>query len=51
MTKKQIIEELERIRDKNIDELTELNAKHDLLLQYIAELNVLIQTAMEDDNA
>ena len=51
MTKEEIIEELKRLREKKLDELTVLNAKHDVILQYIAELNVLIETAKENDNA
>ena len=51
MTKEKIIEALEMTRRKKLDELTVINAKHDAALQYIAELNVLIETAKENDNA
>lgn len=51
MTKENIIQEIERTRKKLLDELIVINAKHDAILQYIAELNVLIETAKENDNA
>lgn len=51
MNKEKIIEELEKTRRKLVDELTVLNAKHDAIIQYIAELNMLIDKAKENDNA
>ena len=48
MTKEEIIEALELTRRKKLDELTVLNAKHDAVLQYVAELNALIDTAKEE---
>ncbi len=50
MTEK-IIEVIEMTRKKLLDELIVLNAKHDAVLQFIAELNVLIETARENDDA
>lgn len=48
MTKEEIIEQLEITRRRKVDEITILNAKHDAILQYIAELNALIDTAKEE---
>lgn len=48
MTNEEIIEQLEITRKKLLEELTVLNAKHDVIIQIIAELHVLIATIREN---
>ena len=50
MTKEEIIKELEQLKNDKVNELANINAKHLVLTNFIAELNYVLQKA-RDDNA
>lgn len=51
MDKEQLIEELKILKKQRMEQLARLNITHDNLMQYIAELNHLIEEAeKESDN-
>lgn len=45
MTKEKLIEELKNLKQERLEDLQKLNAKHDALVEFIAELNYLINEA------
>lgn len=47
MTKEELIIQIEDLKNNLIEELAKCNAKHDLLITQIAELNSLIAKAKE----
>lgn len=49
MTKEEIIKELEEMKEERLNDLKKINVKHDMLVEYIAELNYIIQKAREDN--
>lgn len=51
MTKEEIIEELENLRFDLNNELTEINAKHELIRQQLCNINSILSRAKENDNA
>ena len=50
MSKEEIIKELEQLKNDKINELANINAKHLVLTNFIAELNHIINKA-RDENA
>ena len=51
MTKEEIITELEILRSDLKDELTEINAKHELIREQLYAINSLLSRAKENDIA
>ena len=49
MTKEEIIKELEEMKAERMNDLMNINTKHDMLVEHIAELNYIIQNAREDN--
>ena len=49
MTKEEIIKELEQLKNDKLNELANINAKHLVLTNFIAELNYVIQKARKDN--
>lgn len=47
MNKEELIRQIEELRDSLLEDLAKCNAKHDLLVSQIAELNSLITKAKE----
>lgn len=47
MTKEELIKQIEDLKNDLLDDLAECNAKHDMLVKQIAELNSLINKAKE----
>lgn len=45
LTREQLIAEMKELKQERIEDLQKLNAKHDALVEFIAELNYLIQKA------
>lgn len=45
LTKEKLIEELKELKQERLEDLQKLNAKHDALVEFIAELNLLINEA------
>lgn len=52
MNKEELIKELIELKDERMSDLMKLNAKHDMLVEFIANLNYLIAEASrkDDDN-
>ena len=48
MTNEQIIKELEDLKRERMEDLMKLNAKHDVLVDIIADINWLIDEAKKD---
>lgn len=48
MTNEQIIKELEDLKRERMEDLMKLNAKHDVLVDIIANINWLIDEAKKD---
>lgn len=42
MDKEELINELKDLRKERIDDLMKINAKHDMLVEFIANLNTLL---------
>lgn len=52
MTKEELIKELKELKQERMNDLIKINSQHDMLINYIADLNYLIGNAeMENDNA
>lgn len=47
MTKEELIEQMEKLKNDLLEDLAKCNAKHDVLVTQIAELNSLIAKAKE----
>lgn len=47
MTKEELIKQIEELKNGLLEDLAECNAKHDVLVSQIAELNSLITKAKE----
>ena len=47
MTKEDLIREMEKLKNNLLEDLAKCNAKHDVLVTQIAELNSLIGKAKE----
>ena len=47
MTKEELIKEMEELKNNLLEDLAKCNAKHDVLVTQIAELNSLISRAKE----
>lgn len=45
LTKEQLIKELKELKQERLEDLQKLNAKHDTLVEFIAELSYLINEA------
>ena len=45
ITKEQLIAELKELKQERMEDLMKLNAKHDALVEFIANLNYLIEEA------
>lgn len=53
MDKEQLINELKELKREHMENLMKLNAKHDMLVEFIANLNYIIEEAekeSDDDN-
>ena len=50
MTKEELISELKSIKKQRMEQLSRLNITHDNLMQYIAELNHLIEEAEKESD-
>lgn len=50
MTKEELIKELVELKNERMSDLMKLNAKHDMLVEFIANLNYLIAKASRKDN-
>lgn len=52
MNKEQITNELKELKQERMKDLIKINAKHDMLVEFIANINYLIDAAeKESDNA
>ena len=49
LTKEQLIKELKELKQERLEDLQKLNAKHDALVEFIAELNYLINEAESNE--
>ena len=49
LTKEQLIAEMKELKQERLEDLQKLNAKHDALVEFIAELTYIINEA-ENDN-
>ena len=49
ITKEQLIAELKELKQERMNDLMKLNAKHDVLVEFIANLNYLIEEAERDE--
>ena len=49
MNKEDLIKELKEIKQEKLEDLMKLNAKHDMLVDFIANLNYLIDKAERND--
>lgn len=47
MTKEELIEQMEELKNGLLEDLAKCNAKHDILVTQIAELNSIIAKAKE----
>ena len=45
LTKEQLIKELKELKQERLEDLQKLNAKHDALVEFIANLSYLINEA------
>lgn len=45
LTKEQLIAEMKELKQERLEDLMKLNAKHDALVEFIANLNYLIDEA------
>lgn len=50
LTKEQLIVELKELKQERLEELMKLNAKHDALVEFIANLSYLINEAEGENN-
>ena len=50
LTKEQLIKELKELKQERLEDLQKLNAKHDALVEFIAELSYLINEAEGGEN-
>ena len=50
LTKEQLIKELKELKHERLEDLQKLNAKHDALVEFIANLSYLINEAEGDNN-
>ena len=50
MTKEQLIKEMKELKQERLEDLMKLNAKHDALVEFIANLSYLIDEAEGENN-
>ena len=51
MDKEQLINELKELKNERMEDLKKINVQHDMLINFIADLNYLIGNAeLENDN-
>lgn len=50
MTKEELINELKELRQERMEDLMKLNAKHDMLVEFIANLNYIIEEAEKESD-
>lgn len=50
LTKEQLIKELKELKQERLEDLQKLNAKHDALVEFIANLSYLISEAEGNNN-
>ena len=50
MDKEELINELKDLRRERIDDLIKINAKHDMLVEFIANLNYIIDEAEKESD-
>lgn len=50
MNKEDIIKELKELKQERMEDLIKINAKHDMLVEFIAHLNYLISEAEKNEN-
>ena len=50
LTKEQLISELKELKQERLEDLMKINAKHDALIEFIANLSCLIDEAEEVNN-
>lgn len=51
MTKEQLIAELKELKQERMEDLMKLNAKHDALVEFIANLSYLIEEAERGESS
>lgn len=51
LTKEQLISELKELKQERLEDLQKLNAKHDALVEFIANLSYLINEAEGNNDA
>lgn len=50
LTKEQLIKELKELKHERLEDLQKINAKHDTLVEFIAEISYLINEAEGREN-
>ena len=50
MNKEEIIKNLEELKAERLNDLAKLNAKHDALVEFIANINYIINEAKRDED-
>ena len=50
MNKEQLIKELKELKQERMEDLMKLNAKHDMLVEFIANLNYIIELAEKESD-
>ena len=50
ITKEQLIAELKELKQERMEDLMKLNAKHDAIVEFIANLSYLIEEAERDNS-
>lgn len=50
LTKEQLIAELKELKQERLEDLMKLDAKHDVLVNFLADINYLINNAEEKND-